>query len=156
MSVTVAEVRSRVATALETAAGWTESGFIGGPQWASTGAAEQAQGGTFAVTCPTTSSYGTADVQVPARSISFAPNRQTVVRIDYRVGIPMGGALTALGDAYDAETDLAAALAFTVVTGGLRLWETSADREAVQDEDGAVVAIRGVLIYTAVHPFIRS
>ena len=156
MSVTVAEVRSRAATALATATGWSESGYIGGLQWTRTGEAEQAQSGTFAVTCPSTTSYGTADIQIPVRAVGFVPDRQTLVRIDWRASIPMGGSLTALDAAYDSETDLAAALTSIDTTGGLRLWETSAEREVVQDEDGAVVAIHGVLIYTAVHPFVRS
>ncbi len=156
MPITVAEVRQRAAAALETATGWTESGYIGGAQWVNTGAAESPQGGTFAVTMPSTGMYETTDSQVPTRPGAFVPNRPSEMRVDYVSTIPLGGAAAAYDASLDAETTLVAALFTIDASGGLRLYETGAVRQVVQDEDGAVVAIHGVLTFRVTHPFVRS
>jgi hypothetical protein len=47
----------------------------------------------------------------------------------------------------------------TANTGGLRLYEstiTPSNRQVIQDDQGLVVAVRGVLNFIAVHPFARS
>ena len=83
MAVTVAQVRQRVAAALEAASGWSESTVIGGAQWANTGEGESAQSGHFAVTVPATVGYDTADgLMVPGRSAALTA--RTDVRVDWR------------------------------------------------------------------------
>lgn len=159
MAVTVAGVRQRVAAALETVTGWTESDAIGGPQWADTGEGEQAQSGRFAVTCPSGPvGYDTTDGQlVPARGPALTA--RTEVRIDWRWRTRLDAQVSDYDAALAQEQALRAGLGSADATGGLRLYEstdTPPVRQLIQDEQGAVIAVRGVLTLAAVHPFARS
>jgi hypothetical protein len=64
---------------------------------------------------------------------------------------------------YDAaltnEQVLRVAARSTNAAGGLRIYEsiaTPSNRQVIQDDQGLVVAVRGVLFLIAVHPFARS
>ena len=85
--MTVAQVRQRVAAALEAASGWSESTVIGGAQWQNTGEGESAQSGHFAVTVPMTTGYDTSDgqlvlLQLPKFSSSYLPATALAVSSD--------------------------------------------------------------------------
>jgi len=156
--VTVAQVRQRVAAALEAASGWSESTVIGGAQWSNTGEGESAQSGHFAVTVPTTAGYDTADgLMVPGRSAALTA--RTDVRVDWRYRVRSDAQVSDYDAALTAEQVLRAASGNTASTGGLRIYEsttTPSNRQVIQDDQGLVVAVRGVLYFIAVHPFARS
>ena len=156
--MTVAQVRQRVAAALESASGWSESTVIGGAQWSSTGEGESAQSGHFAVTVPTTAGYDTADgLMVPGRSAALTA--RTEVRVDWRYRVRSDAQVSDYDAALTAEQVLRVASGNTANTGGLRLYEstiTPSNRQVIQDDQGLVVAVRGVLYFIAVHPFARS
>lgn len=158
MAITVAQIRQRVAAALEAAAGWTESAAVGGEQWANTGEGESAQSGHFAVTCPGSTAYDTSDGQlVPARA--FPLTASTVVRIDWRYRLRADAQVSDYDAALAGEQALRVAAGAADASGGLRLYESlviPAQRQIIQDEQGLAVAVRGVLTLTAVHPFARS
>lgn len=156
--MTVAQVRQRVAAALEAASGWSESTVIGGAQWSSTGEGESAQSGHFAVTVPTTAGYDTADgLMVPGRSAALTA--RTEVRVDWRYRVRSDAQVSDYDAALTAEQVLRVASGNTASTGGLRIYEsttTPSNRQVIQDDQGLVVAVRGVLYLIAVHPFARS
>jgi hypothetical protein len=158
MAVTVAEVRQRVAAALQAAAGWSESTVIGGTQWAQTGEGESAQSGTFAVTVPETAGYDTADgLMVPGRSAALTA--RTNVRVDWRYRVRSDAQVSDYDAALTNEQVLRVAARSTNAAGGLRIYEsiaTPSNRQVIQDDQGLVVAVRGVLFLIAVHPFARS
>jgi len=158
VAVTVAQVRQRVAAALEAASGWSESTVIGGAQWQNTGEGESAQSGHFAVTTPVTTGYDTSDGQlVPGRSAALTA--RTEVRVDWRYRVRSDAQVTDYDAALTQEQVLRVAAGNTSATGGLRIYEsltTPSNRQVVQDDQGLVVAVRGVLFLTAVHPFARS
>jgi hypothetical protein len=158
MAVTVAQVRQRVAAALEAAAGWTESAAVGGPQWADTGEGESAQSGHFAVTCPATTAANTTDGQlVPQRPVPLTA--ATEVRIDWRYRLRADAQVSDYDAALAGEQALRVAAGSADGTGGLRLYESLVvppQRQILQDEQGLAIAVRGVLTLTAVHPFARS
>lgn len=156
--MTVAQVRQRVAAALEAASGWSESTVIGGAQWSNTGEGESAQSGHFAVTVPTTAGYDTADgLMVPGRSAALTA--RTDVRVDWRYRVRSDAQVSDYDAALTAEQVLRVASGNTASTGGLRIYEsttTPSNRQVIQDDQGLVVAVRGVLYLIAVHPFARS
>ena len=156
--MTVAQVRQRVAAALEAASGWSESTVIGGAQWSNTGEGESAQSGHFAVTVPTTAGYDTADgLMVPGRSAALTA--RTDVRVDWRYRVRSDAQVSDYDAALTAEQVLRVASGNTASTGGLRIYEsttTPSNRQVIQDDQGLVVAVRGVLYFIAVHPFARS
>lgn len=157
--MTAAQVRQRVAAALEAVSGWTESDAIGGPQWADTGAGEQAQSGRFAVTLPSgPTGYDTTDGQlVPARGAVLTA--RTEVRIDWRWRTRADAQVADYDAALAQEQALRVGLGSVDGAGGLRIYEsitTPPVRQLIQDEQGAVVAVRGVLTVAAIHPFDRS
>ena len=156
--MTVAQVRQRVAAALEAASGWSESTVIGGAQWANTGEGESAQSGHFAVTVPATVGYDTADgLMVPGRSAALTA--RTDVRVDWRYRVRSDAQVSDYDAALTAEQLLRVASGNTASTGGLRIYEsttTPSNRQVIQDDQGLVVAVRGVLYFIAVHPFARS
>jgi hypothetical protein len=158
VAVTVAQVRQRVAAALQAASGWSESTVIGGAQWSSTGEGESAQSGHFAVTVPTTAGYDTADgLMVPGRSAALTA--RTDVRVDWRYRVRSDAQISDYDAALTAEQVLRVASGNTASTGGLRIYEsttTPSNRQVIQDDQGLVVAVRGVLYLIAVHPFARS
>ena len=156
--MTVAQVRQRVAAALQAASGWSESTVIGGAQWSNTGEGESAQSGHFAVTVPTTAGYDTADgLMVPGRSAALTA--RTDVRVDWRYRVRSDAQVSDYDAALTAEQVLRVASGNTASTGGLRIYEsttTPSNRQVIQDDQGLVVAVRGVLYLIAVHPFARS
>ena len=156
--MTVAQVRQRVAAALQAASGWSESTVIGGAQWSNTGEGESAQSGHFAVTVPTTAGYDTADgLMVPGRSAALTA--RTDVRVDWRYRVRSDAQVSDYDAALTAEQVLRVASGNTASTGGLRIYEsttTPSNRQVIQDDQGLVVAVRGVLYFIAVHPFARS
>ena len=158
MAVTVAAVRQRVAAALETTAGWTESGAVGGPQWAGTGEGEQAQSGRFAVTTPSTAAYDSTDAQhVPLRGAVLLAS--TEVRIDWRYRLRADAQVGDYDAAMTQEHALRVSLGSVDATGGVRVYESLAippTREVIQDEQGHAIAVRGILTLAVIHPFARS
>jgi hypothetical protein len=158
VAVTVAQIRQRVAAALEAVVGWSESTVAGGSQWPDTGEGESAQSHRFAVTVPTTTGYDTADgLLVPGRAAALTA--RTEVRIDWRYRVRADAQVSDYDGALAAEQVLRAAAGNATATGGLRLYEsliTPTNRQVIQDDSGLVVAVRGVLFITAVHPFARS
>jgi hypothetical protein len=158
MAVTVAQVRQRVAAALEAAANWSESNVIGGSQWQNTGEGESAQSGTFAVTVPLTAGFDTADgLLVPGRSAALTA--RTEVRIDWRYRVRSDAQVADYDAALTQEQVLRVAARSADATGGLRIFEsvnTPTNRQVVQDDQGLVIAVRGVLSLIAIHPFARS
>ena len=158
MAVTVAQVRQRLATALALATGWSESTVIGGQQWANTGEGESAQSGTFAVTVPTTLGYDSSDgMIVPGRTAALTA--RTEVRVDWRYRVRADAQVSDYDAALNGEQALRVAAGNADATGGLRIYESltvPTNRQVIQDTQGLVVAVRGVLTFTAVHPFARS
>lgn len=158
MAVTVAQVRQRVAAALEAATGWSESSVIGGAQWANTGEGESAQSHTFAVTVPATQGYDTSDgMLVPARSAALTA--RTDVRVDWRYRVRADAQVADYDGALAGEQALRVAAGAVDSSGGLRVYESltvPSNRQVIQDDQGLVVAVHGVLLFAAVHPFARS
>ena len=156
--MTVAQVRQRVAAALQAADGWSESTVIGGQQWSNTGRGESAQSGMFAVTVPTTAGYDTADgLAVPGRAAALTA--RTEVRVDWRYRVRSDAQVSDYDAALANEQVLRVAARSADATGGLRIYEsvvTPTNRQVIQDDQGLVVAVRGVLFLVAVHPFARS